>query len=56
MKNISLIDSTTQLLYSSQSQSFDEQYGGFSAQYAQMVIKDMLKLNVIEKRPLVETD
>lgn len=46
--NFYSIDTTTRLLYSSQSQSFDQAVSSLSYQYSEMIIKDMLKSNVIK--------
>lgn len=47
--NFYSIDSTTRLLYSAQSQSFSPATRSLSHQYADMIIKDMIKSNVIRK-------
>jgi hypothetical protein len=47
--NFYSIDSTTQLLYSAQSQSFDPATSSLSYQYSDMIIKDMLRSNIIKK-------
>jgi hypothetical protein len=47
--NFYSVDSTTQLLYSAQSQSFDPATSSLSYQYSDMIIKDMLRSNIIKK-------
>lgn len=46
--NFYSVDSSTQLLYSAQSQTFDLQSSS-SSQYSEMILKDMLSSNVIRK-------
>jgi hypothetical protein len=55
--NLYKINTTTQLLYSAQSQSFDASGSSLVDSYGKMIINDMLKANVIaaqtgEKKPL----
>ena len=47
--NFYSMDSTAQLIYSAQSQSFDPATSSLSYQYADMILKDMLKSNIIRK-------
>ena len=50
--NFYSIESATQLLYSAQSQSFDpKSTSSLTAEYGRMIIKDMLKANVITEKP-----
>lgn len=46
--NFYSVDSTTRLLYSAQSQSFDQAISSLSYQYSEMIIRDMLKSNIIK--------